>query len=655
MKNIFISSINIQNFKGIKEFGSEFGPMTSIYGRNATGKTTVMDAIMWLLFGKDSSGRSDFQIRPVDANGAMVDNVDIVVSACLLTDGESPERIELEKVQKQKWVKKHGSTAPTFQGNTNEFRINGYPASLKEFSAKIAELVDEKLFRLLTDPRAFASLGWQEQREMLMGIAQDVSDEYVLGLDPETFEPVRKDVLEAGAEKAREKAAYTLKALKKEQEAYPIRIDEVSKGITETAPEEELNSRLSQLERELEDINKTRKEDSKTSEIDEIQRHIRTVDIEMESLDRQANEELTRKKADAIRRRDEISKCLMEARLNISREERKADGLRYDLDGMKADIKAMEKKWREARSRVLPDGETVCPTCGRPFDAKKVEEIKASFDRKREKDMNDADRRGRELRNSIITAQEQLERLSGAISAAQNGLIEIQAEYDAADAEYKALPAYATAQGTEKYEALSKEKNKLLKRAEVLLQQSENDRENEPNELETELRQAVVRVRAELAAVEANKRAQARMEELREEQLECSQKVADQEHVLFALDEFIKLKMSTLSGKINERFAHVRFRLFDQQINGAVKPTCVMQIESNGSYVDYPNANHAAQITGGVDVINTLSELYGVSAPVFIDNAECLNDENIPKTNGQLILLEVSDDKKLVVQSLKAR
>ena len=75
-----------------------------------------------------------------------------------------------------------------------------------------------------------------------------------------------------------------------------------------------------------------------------------------------------------------------------------------------------------------------------------------------------------------------------------------------------------------------------------------------------------------------------------------------------------------------------------------------MQINSNGSYVDYPNANNAAQILGGLDVIDALSELYGISVPVFVDNSECLDSENTPKVNSQLVLLRVTDDPVLTVK-----
>jgi DNA repair exonuclease SbcCD ATPase subunit len=168
MKTIKLLELSIKNFNGIREKVLAFYTIVSvILGRNASGKTTLMDAFFWLLFGKDSQGRSDFQIRPVDENGQMVDNVDIEVSAVIEVtytiyndDGsvlsESGETITLSKKQSQKWTKHRGSSAPTFEGNVNNFQVDGFPVSQKEFTEKVSSIVSEELFKLITSPLALA-------------------------------------------------------------------------------------------------------------------------------------------------------------------------------------------------------------------------------------------------------------------------------------------------------------------------------------------------------------------------------------------------------------------------------------------------------------------------------------------------------------------
>ncbi len=104
--------MRIQNFKGCKDKTIDFGDKTRISGANATGKTTIFDAFTWLLFGKDSLGSSDFDIRPLDADGKMVDNIEISVESKISVDGNE---YELKKFQKQKWVKKRGPALQNYR------------------------------------------------------------------------------------------------------------------------------------------------------------------------------------------------------------------------------------------------------------------------------------------------------------------------------------------------------------------------------------------------------------------------------------------------------------------------------------------------------------------------------------------------------------
>lgn len=156
---INIKSLHIENFKGCRELDINFGERTSIHGANATGKTTIVDAFMWLLFDKNSAGDSKFQIRPLDKAGNQVDNVEIKVVAMLDIDGRE---LKLQKVQKQKWVKPRGRQEKELAGNINEFEINDIPKKEKDYNAYITSMVDEKVFKLITNPAAFVSLKWQE-------------------------------------------------------------------------------------------------------------------------------------------------------------------------------------------------------------------------------------------------------------------------------------------------------------------------------------------------------------------------------------------------------------------------------------------------------------------------------------------------------------
>ena len=71
--DIRLKSLTLLNFKGVRNQHIEFDATeTTLLGENGTGKTTVFDAFWWLFFGKDSTGRKDFEIKTLDSNNKVI-------------------------------------------------------------------------------------------------------------------------------------------------------------------------------------------------------------------------------------------------------------------------------------------------------------------------------------------------------------------------------------------------------------------------------------------------------------------------------------------------------------------------------------------------------------------------------------------------------
>lgn len=652
MQKIKLKHILIENFKGIKSLNIDFGDVTQIYGRNASGKTTISDAFSWLLFDKDSTGSSSFAIRPKDSDGKDIDNIEIKVEANLNVDGED---ITLTKIQKQKWTKHRGSTAPTFEGNVNEFQVNGFPAKKSEYEQKIHSLIDENLFKLITNPRTFPAMKWQDQRKTLMEFVSEITDADILDMDADKYDPIKADVLAAGADKAREKANATLRTLKKEQLEYPVRIDEAMRNIKQdVADKESLLGRKEQSESMLQAIQKERNSLSEASNIgDDINNQIMQARRRMAEIERSTMLEDEKKNLEATRA---VNEALMHLR--------KAESARDALDGKVTYITmAIEENKRTKNelkdqyvafaSAKFPEAETICPTCGRPFDADKITELKADFESRRKMQIDALNKKGFALKDKIDSDEKTLEQILKQIAGYTADIEGMNSKVEElkriADFPVKTdpntIPEYQKLQS--KVGELEKELEKRLASLEDTAS-AKKDLENRELFAMSKLRQ----IESEMATCEANERTYQRIEELKAEQRECGQKVADQEQIVYLLDEFVMAKMNLLSDRINSRFKKVRFKLWDNLINGGIKETCTMQINTNGSFVDFSDANNAAKIIGGLDVIEALSELYEVEAPIVLDNAEAIDSFNTPKMDAQLILLEVSDDETLHVERM---
>lgn len=680
---MILKSLHMENFKGIKSLDVNFSNKTSIKGQNAVGKTTIFDAFTWLLFNKNSAGEEKFNVRPLDKDGHRIDNVEIKVVGVIDVDGKE---VELSKVQKQNWVKKRGTDTVTLQGNVNSFEIDGYPKSEAEFKAYVSNLAQsEDMFKMLTNPQYFSSLKWKDQRDILMKLTTEVSD---VELAKEMFdENAYAESLIEELEKApstddiRAKFSKALSEWKKKQAEIPVRIDEAEKSKVDVdVAEQELLK--ADLERKIEAVD-DRMENAGT-EIDRLRGKEMQLQFDMSGIMQVMNDELSAKrrgldsaKDDATREFNDLHNQIQSAENQIKANEktisdtdaeRKNLGVEYNAEFSKAFDEMPylfdESKW------VFDENSTVCSLCGQQLPANKIEQLKADFEQKKAdakaratKQLEDArkafdDAKGAKLKGLIDkgnACKADIERLTKENAKLQEDIVALKEQESKALAkqndyakQLSEIPAEADYSQNEEYVKLKTEHDKIL--ADIAKVESEGadkvvtDLKAEKADLQAQLDE----VNKVIAQAANNIMIDDRIETLHDEQKEIGQKVADQEQMLYLLEEFIRFKLDKVSESINSHFKTVNFKLFEMQLNGGMKDCCECTV--NG--VPFSTLNSGHRIVAGLDIIRSLSELYGVSVPIFVDNAESLNEFNVPDMDAQLILLSVSEDKQLKVEGV---
>lgn len=674
-----IRSLHMENFKGIKSLDVNFSNKTSIKGQNAAGKTTIFDAFTWLLFNKNSAGEEKFNVRPLDKDGNRIDNVEIKVVAVLDVDGKE---IELSKVQKQNWVKKRGTDTVTLQGNVNSFEIDGYPKSEADFKAYVSNLAQsEDMFKMLTNPQYFSSLKWKDQRDILMRLATDVSDVELAQTDAK-YAPLLGELEKApSTDDIRAKFSKALSEWKKKQAEIPVRIDEAEKSkIDVDVAEQELAK--TDLTRRIAECDK--KIENAGSALGDLRSKEMQLQFDMSGMEQTMNRELSNKRSimDAELRdcKNELEHfavtiSLKEKQISDNEKtitdadaERKKLGEQYNAEKAKAFDETPylfdESKW------VFDESTTICSLCGQKLPADKIEQLKADFEERKTKAKADAKRKLNDSKSDFITQKESnLEEIK-AYGFAKKNLIEeltkknadLQMEIDSLKKQEQGtftnkeelckllseIPEEADYSQNEEYVKLKAEHDKIL--ADIAKLESEGadkvvtDLKAEKTNLQAQLDE----VNKVIAQAANNIMIDDRIETLRDEQKEIGQKVADQEQMLYLLEEFIRFKLDKVSESINSHFKTVNFKLFEMQLNGGMKDCCECTV--NG--VPYSTLNSGHRIVAGLDIIRSLSELYGVSVPIFVDNAESLNEFNVPDMDAQLILLSVSEDKQLKVEGV---
>lgn len=647
--NISIKSLHIENFKGITALDVNFNGNTTISGANAVGKTTIFDAVTWLLWNKNSLGVEKFDIRPIDSNGKQIDFVEIFVSGVFDKDGEE---FSLEKRQKQKWTKHVGEEVSKFTGNINEYSVNGFPKSEQEYKAYIAGFINEEVFKLLSNPNYFASLKWKDQREILMKFATNESDLEIANKLGGFADIVPE--FEKGATTADVMAKYkkALKEYKDKQKELPIRIDELNKQKVDFDIAE-LELAKAELDRRAMELN-----GPVDAEADSLKGLIMEDKFALSKMAQTLN-------SDNDAKRSELKNKLDSIEYKADAVSKKIDFINYEIKGMKAvveqsknEISRLGKEYFELKDKVYqpattgPANGSTCPTCGQNMPAaivskaiaeykNRCEEEKRVFEEKRVADLKALVENGNALKAKVADTEKLIANKESELQICTKEREQHVNTFGETMELYKAIPAYVEPTETPEYKAIEKRISDNEARLNVLADESRK-RAFELSNVNFE-REAI---NGKMAQAANNEKIEERIETLKAEQRTISQNVANCEKVLYQIDEFIKAKLDLISAGINNKFEKINFKLFNILVNGGVEECCEMTY--NG--VPYSTLNNGMKIAGGLDVIKTLSIFYGKEVFVFVDNAESVNLFNLPNMDCQLIRLVVTDDKELKVE-----
>lgn len=681
---IKLKSLHLEQFKGIRLLDVSFGDKTKIKGQNAAGKTTIFDAFTWLLFNKNSAGEEKFNVRPLDADGNRIDNVEIKVVAVLDADGKE---VELSKKQVQNWVKKRGTDTAVLQGNVNSFEIDGYPKSEADYKAYISSMVAEDLFKMLTNPQYFSTMKWKDQRDILMKFVSEISDaelakqlNMVDDADTHQFDALIPELEKAPTtDDIQKKFSKALSEWKKKQAEIPVRIDELSKSLAEIDTAE-LELAKTDLERKIAEIDA--KITDAGSTVSDLKSEEMRLQFDMSGIMQTMNRELADKRRELDNAKYEASQAFTDAHNKISANNKQIENNKLTIEAAKKRRSELGAEYNAEKAKVFDEtpylfheeewqfdeNSTICKSCGQTLPADKIKQIKADFEVRKAKAKAETEKRLADAKDRfVVQHNSDLEEIK-AHGFKQKDIIEdLTAKNEALQAEIEALKK-------QEQEALANQ-NELAKWLEELLAEADYSQNAEYVKLKArhdevlaeitkadspgydelitqfddekkELQAELDSVKAEIAKVSKNVEIEERIGELEAEQKEVGQKVADQEKMLYLLESFIRAKMLKISDSINRHFKTVNFKLFDMQLNGGMKECCECTV--NG--VPYSTLNSGHRIIAGLDIIQSLSELYGVTAPIFIDNAEALNEFNVPDMVAQMILLSVSDDKELKIE-----
>ena len=627
---IRFTKIELHNFCGIKDDEHDFYDRTIIKGVNQSGKSTIKNAIYWVLFNKLADGSSPDGIRPHDADGKDIDMTDIVVSLTMDIDGKV---VKATKTQKQNWVKDRTTQEQKFKGNVNEYDINGIPKKEKDFVEYMAQFIDLDSFLFCSNPFVFLRQDTKKRRATLFDLVCADVDVEIINANPK-FDCLKSDLQDGTIDELISRSKHAVSSLKDDLKTIPARIDEVSSQIQELSAEEKtaLNAERAECNAKLEQL------ETVTDTANELSRKIADARNQVNQFDVNVRIAQQKAEANASIEKGNLTNALAMARGAIVNLEKNIENAKERQVDITTCIKGYADSIKEIESEKFNDTNLSCPVCGSKYTKAKVDSMRKAWQESQDKKVSnlahlstDAEVRYHEIERDIQELQQ-----------------EIGVKHEEVDRLEKELAVIENMPAPVVEVPDTTEKDNLI--ADIAKWESELETLNTDNGAE---KQAVLNRISEIKIIldrqNTNNAYKARVEELTRLQLETSQKIANEEKMLDLLQEYQRTKIGLLTDRINEYFSVIKWVFFKEQINGGYQEVCIPTV--NGTSYD-GLLNHGDKLLAEIDLCMAFQKKADISCPIIIDDTESLDEWRIPQIDSQLICIRRTDDKSLIVESL---
>ena len=652
MKRITIEELRLRNFRGARDVRVSFAAGTNIVcGDNGTGKSTLMDAFLWLLFGKDAEERKDCEIKRIEA-GERLRQTDATVECRIDVDGQQNT---LRRSLREVWSKPRGATEPVFKGNETEYTINDVPKKMSEFDAWVAEhLAPADVFRMLTDAGCFPRLKWEKQREKLFELAGGVDEEAVKA-SVDGLADLLARLSDKSLEDYKRELAARKRKLRKALEEIPARSDQTRLMIPTTDARDVWERRLADVDARLADLNREAADFAaqerargaearrRVEEVEALKTRMarRTAELRRAAIEEAEKKNEGRRQVEA-RLRDlkaadaEATRRLKDAKVEV-------DELALRINQKEEACERLRAAWYAESARPYT-GNNVCPHCLQSLPEEMQRDNRRRFEESKRERLSEIQAAGNRKKAEIAELEKEMAAAEGRLDRAAGDAFDAEASAEILREELAEMPdsvepVAVDPMADEAYRAMAEELAAMEADAPQTLPASEpNGGEAITARLATLNRERDT-IRRGLSDCDTADSLRAEIRRLDEEARSLAQQLSDVDRDEDTMRRYTRARIEAMEQRVNGLFRTVRFRLFEYTNEGGEVDTCVPLVGADG--VPYPVANTAAQVWAGLEIIRVLQQHAGISAPVFVDGAERVTQ--FPEMDHQAILLRVVD------------
>ena len=651
MKEVFLKKLILKNFKKIQDLTVEFTDKnTFICGGNGTGKTTLQDAFLWLLFGKDSTNRADtnFNIKTLGEDGKPILHLVHSVTGVLSINGRD---VELQRNYVEKWGS--GVNAGVLQNHATEFYLNGVKLKTKkEYDAEVAAILPEDVFRMITNPLYFPTMKAQDQKAMLLEMAGNVTNEEVANINPK-FQELISLISGRTLEQLAKEIASKKSAIKDELKGIPGRIDSVRDAMPESEDWAVLEKEIADKKEKIKDIDSQLADKSKQIEAEfkaksELQKQIGNKKLAKSQRENEIRQNANKSYHDVL---DNISKLEYQVKskdAEISRKQEDHSRIKANIEALNNDLEVLRGKFYaiDAETLQYPEGAFICPTCKRELEVEdiqaKQQELQDNFNLNKANRLKAVQNEGKEKAAKVEELKKQCSIIQAAITQLSNekeilvhNINECKGNMPEEQDTQKIILSDPT------WLSLS---NEIVDLENQLKAEAKPIDTTELKEAKAILSEAIDELNKKLGKRDTIERSNKVIEDLEDRRDKNNEALAEQERLEFLVQDFQKEKDNKLMERINGMFSLVKFSFISEKLNGNEAITCFCSVDG----VPFADVNNASKINAGLDIINAICRSVGITAPIFIDNRESVND--LIPTMSQVINLVVSKDKSLMIR-----
>lgn len=627
MNHMFLKTITLENFKGLKSFETIFLKENTVVGDNGTGKSTLTDAQTWLLFGVDALGRKDYQIKTLDANNQPIHKLEHSVTGVYI-DSITGEEVKLKRLYREIWTKPRGQEEAIMSGHETLFYWNDVPLdTMAKYKAKVDSIIQEDLFKLIANPTYFASLKWDVRRQKLIDMAGEVTNEEITSINPD-FQKLLSNLSNKTLEEYKKEVSAKRKRLNDDLKLIPSKISATSNMMPAEQDfaviEDELSQKkeeLSAIDSQLEDC--TRQDKAIRDAANARQEEANKLRTKMFAIENEARTEFLNRSTGKKNKIDALSRKISANTGLIASDEETIVSYNKKIESKNAHLEELRSEWTgiEAEQLSLSENDLQCPACGQFLPEGKLEEkkaeITANFNRSKARRLKECEDNADQIKKDIANAQKQISDIQSEIQSLKEDNITLQQEIEQVQSQNIASkPVESILAENTDYPSIKAQYEELVKPVE-----SKPTSDNSIlKQQKASITERISVLTTHLASRETIAKGKKTISELEVQEKDLSKQIAQLEGTEFLIESYNTTLMNVVESRINKYFSLVKFKMFRQQVNGGTEPCCDILIDG----VPFEAANTASRINAGLDIINAFCNHYDISAPIFIDNRECV-------------------------------